>query len=100
VSGFRLAPDVEAELDAIWLYVARGSGSIDTANHLADQISEHFWQLAQHPYIGRTRNDWRPGLRSFPVDDYLIIYRIIEGDTVLILHVVHGRRDIGALFSS
>jgi hypothetical protein len=40
----------------------------------------------------------RPGLRSFPVDDYLIIHRIVEDDVVLILHVVHGSRDIHSLF--
>jgi toxin ParE1/3/4 len=98
MSGFRLAPEAEAELDDIWLYIARGSGSIDTATRVVDNISEHFWLLARHPYMGRARNDWRPGLRSFPVDDYLIIHRIAEDDVVLILHVLHGSRDVGALF--
>jgi plasmid stabilization system protein ParE len=40
--------------------------------------------------------DLRPGLRSFPVDTYIILYRI-EGEEVLILHVLDGRRDIAAL---
>jgi plasmid stabilization system protein ParE len=54
--------------------------------------------LARYPYLGRARDeDLRPGLRSFPVDDYLIIHRIVEDDVVLILHVVHGSRDIAAL---
>jgi plasmid stabilization system protein ParE len=47
-------------------------------------ITDHFWLLARHPYMGRVRNDWRPGLRSFPVDDYLIVHRIVEDDVVLI----------------
>jgi plasmid stabilization system protein ParE len=51
--------------------------------------------------MGRRRDeDLRPGLRSFPADDYVIIHRIVEGGVVLILHVVHGRRDIVALFGS
>jgi plasmid stabilization system protein ParE len=35
----------------------------------------------------------RPGTRSFPVGEYVILYRIEEGD-VLILHVVRGSRNI------
>ena len=97
MSGFRLAPEAEAKLDDIWLYIARGSGSIDTATHVVENITEHFWLLAQHPYLGRARADWRPGLRSFLADDYLIIHRVLEDEVVLILHVVHGSRDIGAL---
>jgi hypothetical protein len=42
-------------------------------------------------------NDLRPGLRSFPVLQYVIIYRI-EDEDVVILHVFHGRRDIESLF--
>jgi plasmid stabilization system protein ParE len=38
----------------------------------------------------------RPGLRSFPVDTTVILYRIV-GEDVLILHVLDGRRDIAAL---
>jgi plasmid stabilization system protein ParE len=45
--------------------------------------------------MGRRRDhDLRPGLRSFSVDDYVIIHSVAEDDVVLILHVVHGSRDI------
>jgi toxin ParE1/3/4 len=99
VSEFRLAPAAEAEFDGIWLHIARESGSIDTATRVVEKITEHFWVLAQYPYLGRARDeDLRPALRSFPVNDYLIIHRIAEDDVVLILHVVHGSRDIRALF--
>ena len=40
--------------------------------------------------------DLRPGLRSFPVGGYVIIYLVEEQD-VLILHVFRGSRDIEAL---
>ena len=49
--------------------------------------------------MGRRRDDdLRPGVRSFPEDDYVIIHRIVEDGMVLILHVVHGSRDVIALF--
>jgi hypothetical protein len=38
------------------------------------------------------------GLRSLSADDYLIIHSVAENDMVLILHVVHGSRDLLALF--
>jgi toxin ParE1/3/4 len=47
--------------------------------------------------VGRRRDDdLRPGLRSFPVGRYIIIYRV-EDDDVMILHVISGDRDIEPL---
>jgi plasmid stabilization system protein ParE len=51
--------------------------------------------------MGRRRDgDLRPGLRSLASGDYVIIHSVVEDDTVLILHVVHGSRDLGALFGN
>ena len=94
----RLAPEAEAELDNIWYYIARESGSLEIADRFVDSLTATFLLLASHPYIGRRRDDLRPGLRSFPMGNYLIVYRVEEGKNVLILHVMHGRRDIDALF--
>jgi len=93
----RLAPQVEFELDDIWYYVARESGSIKIADRLIDSITNCLYLLASHPYVGRLREDLRPGLRSFPVGQYIVIYRIDETD-VLILHVLHSHRDILRVF--
>jgi plasmid stabilization system protein ParE len=95
--GFRLLPEAEAELDGIWLYIARESGSIDTANRLIDNITDRFWLLGEYPQIGRRRDDdLRSGLRSFPVGEYVIIYRLERGEA-LILHIIRGSRDIEKL---
>ena len=99
MSGFRLAPEAEAELDEIWLYIARESGSIDVATGGAANHGS-LLALGAPPVPGRARDkDLGPGLRSFPVDDYLIIHRIAADEAVLILHIVRGRRDIMALFT-
>ena len=93
----RLSPQAEAELDNIWYYVAKESGSIGIADRLIESITERFYLLSRYPHIGRRRDhDLRPGLRSFPVGEYLIIYRA-EGEDVLILHVMRGSRNIQAL---
>ena len=55
----RLAPQVEVELDDIWYYIARDSGSIEIADRLIDSITDRFFLLGDHPYVGRLRDDLR-----------------------------------------
>ena len=38
----RVAPQAEAELDNIWYYVAKESGSVEIADRLIDSITEAF----------------------------------------------------------
>lgn len=90
----RVAPEAAADLDHIWSYIATESGNTKLADRQVDAITERFYLLSTHPRMGRERPDLRPGLRSFPVGDYIIIYRITEADDVLIMHVPHSRQDI------
>jgi toxin ParE1/3/4 len=93
-----VAPRAEADLDDIWLYVAKESGSMDVANRLIDSITDRFLFLAGFPHAGRARDrDFGIGSRSFPVGEYVIVY-CVEGEDVFILRVVHGRRDLEMLF--
>jgi len=96
--GHRLAPQAEADLDSTWYYVATASGSPEIADRLIDSIVSRFFLLATQPHMGRRRDeDLRPGIRTFPVGEYVIAYRIQRGD-VLILRVLRASRDIDALF--
>ena len=91
------SPEADADLDSIWHYIASKSGSFDTADRLIDSITRRFLLLASHPNVGRPRDeDLHPGLRSFPVGEYVIFYRVTN-DSVLILRVLRGSRDIEAL---
>jgi toxin ParE1/3/4 len=86
-------------LDGIWYYIASESGSVEIADRFIDSLTDRFYLIAKNPYIGRRRDaDLRPGLRSFPVGEYVILYRINEED-VLILHLVRGSRDLQTLLS-
>jgi toxin ParE1/3/4 len=94
----RLAPRAETDLDEIWYYVAKESGSVEIANRLIDTLTDRFFILAGFPHVGRARDDdFGPGCRSLAVGEYVIVY-CVENEEVLILRVVHGRRDLGALF--
>jgi toxin ParE1/3/4 len=74
-------------------YIAKESGNAVAADSVIDAITDRFYLLSQFPRMGRARDDLRPGLRSFPVGQYVIIYTI-EDEDVGILHVFHGRQDI------
>ena len=95
--GHRVAPQAEADLDNIWNYVAEESGSLKIADRLIESITERFYLLSRHSHIGRRRDqDLLPGLRSFPVGEFVILYRIEDAD-VVILHVFRGSRDVEGL---
>jgi toxin ParE1/3/4 len=93
----RVSPRATADLDEIWQYVAEESSDPNVAQRLVDSIADRFLVLSEYPYIGRGRPELRPGLRSHPVGSYLIFYRL-QHDDVLIVRVLHGSRDIGAIF--
>src|SRR4051794_30491556 len=99
MAEFRLSREAEADLDGTWLYLARESGSIEIANRVVDRITDHFWSLARHPYIGRARDeDLGSGLRTLPAENYIIIHRVDPDDVVLIVHIIHGSQDIYSFF--
>ncbi len=96
----RVAPEALVDLDEIWIYIAQASGSAEIASRVVDSITDRFWLLAQHPYLGRRRDeDLTPGLRSIVAEEYVIFHRVEnEGRLVLILHILHGSRDIVGFF--
>jgi plasmid stabilization system protein ParE len=62
----RLARRAEADLEDIADYIARESGSLETARRVIDSITDRFQLLAANPYIGRARDDdLGSGRRSF-----------------------------------
>jgi len=93
----RVSRQAEADLDDIWYYIATESGSVEAADSFIDSLTYRFFLLANHPYMGRARDEeLGAGSRSFTVSDYMILYRV-EGEDVWILRVLHGRRDLEVL---
>jgi toxin ParE1/3/4 len=84
------------DIDDIWRYIAAESQRTSVADRLVDAITQRFFILARNKQLGRARDDLRPGLRSFPAGAYIILYRVQNAD-VLIIRVVHSRRDIISL---
>jgi toxin ParE1/3/4 len=95
MSRYRVDPEARSDLDAIYDYIARDNPR--AAEALLDKIRTRFRLLAEQPSIGRTRPELAPRLRGLPVGNYLIFYRPTD-DGVEIARVLHGSRDIDALF--
>lgn len=89
------SPEAENDLDEIWLYIAQDNPFY--ADKLLDEIEEASLKLAQFAHMGRNRDELHFGLQSFPVGMYLIFYMPISGG-INIIRVLHGMRDIDALF--
>jgi toxin ParE1/3/4 len=95
----RLAPQARADLDAIWLYIARESNSSDTATRIVASITDKFGLLARFPFVGKSlAPDLRPNVRTLPVQRYLIFYSV-RSEELRILRVIHASRDVMAVFA-
>lgn len=95
--AYRLAPEAEADLQDIAFYLFQETGNIEVADRVIQLVAQRFDLLADHPRAGRARDDLRPGIRVFPVGDYLVLYRE-AGPDVVIVRVLHGSRDVEALY--
>ena len=88
-------PEAESDLEEMWLHIAQDSPN--AADRFIDLIEAGCLSLAQNPHMGRLRPDLRPGLRSFPVRNYLIFYMPME-DGIEIARVLSGFRDVEGMF--
>jgi toxin ParE1/3/4 len=87
----------EADLEHVYLYIARSSPR--SAERLIFLIHEKCRTLADFPLMGRERPELAPGLRSFPVHDYIIFYRPL-GTGIEVVRVLSGHQDIEAVFEA
>ena len=98
MADLHISSEAEADLDGIWLYVAEESQSIEHAELFLDRFGVFFSRLAKNPYLGRQRDEIRPGYRSFPVGSYVVFYRLVAAEEILVLRVIHGKRDLEEIF--
>jgi toxin ParE1/3/4 len=88
-------PAAEADIDDIYLHIALDN--VAAADRVVLRILSAEQRLLVFPEIGQARPDLLPGLRHWPVGNYLIFYRITD-ETLEIVRVVHGARDLPVLF--
>jgi len=91
------SPESRTDLDGIWHYYEQVAGR-NTAEKIARQIGQAVRVIEEHQLAGRSRNEVRPGLRSFAASPFVVFYRIAN-DVTEIVRVLDGRQDIDEIFS-
>jgi toxin ParE1/3/4 len=92
----RLTGPAIEDMKQIADYIATQTG-VSRADHFLRKADQKFSKIAQFPNLGRSRSEVFLGLRSLPLDSYLVLYTVSE-QSVEILRVVSGYRDLNALF--
>jgi toxin ParE1/3/4 len=95
LASVKKTPQGEEDLLEIWVYIARDNET--AANRLFDRIESTCSTLAEHPRMGQDRSELMAGLFSFPVDNYVIYYRPIDGGIEMV-RVLHGAREVRPRF--
>lgn len=88
-------PLAEEDLIDIWSYIAEESPI--QADKFLDKLQRNLEKLVVLPEMGRERPEIKKDLRSFVFKPYVIFYRKVKSG-IEIIRVLHGARDIPALF--
>jgi toxin ParE1/3/4 len=87
------SPAAEDDLIDIWFGIATALA----ADRFLDAIAARILQLATFPESGRQKPDIGAEVRALTIGNYLVLYRLAE-QRIEIVRVVHGARDVSALF--
>jgi len=89
------SPLAEQDYRDIWRYIA--ADNPDAADRLLRRMDGKLELYAEHPRMGSPRDGLAPGLRSFPVGNYVVFYRGVA-DGIELVRVLHGARNFKRLF--
>ena len=85
----------ELDLTKIWLFIARDNP--EAADRFIDKLRAQCGRLASSPNLGRPRENFAPGLRSYRIGNYFIFYFPTDSG-IEVARVLHGARDLPRLF--
>jgi len=88
----RITFAVEAGQDIEEIYASIAEDNVAAADRHRERLKRRWEQLKDQPRMGRARDDIKPGYRSVTEGAYLILYRIVSVEEVMIMRVVHGSK--------
>lgn len=91
------SPEADFDLLEIWRWGAKHFSS-EIADAHAQDILRLTANLQDAPLLGRSRDDLLGGIRSVVVYPTVVFYRVAT-DTVEIVRVVDGRKNLAAIFA-
>src|SRR5689334_4436572 len=87
---YRLTRSARENLTEVVAFTA--ADNIDAALAMYDRFEHTFALLAENPRAGLERSEIAVDLRSFPTGSYVLLYRALPGE-VLIVRIVRAARD-------
>jgi toxin ParE1/3/4 len=91
------SPEAEQDLFDIWTYLAR-EASPEIADAQLRAIDRASANLVEWPQSGRARDELASEIRSVVAAPYVVFHRV-TASAIQIVRVLHGRRDIDAIFA-
>lgn len=96
-----LRPAVKQDILRQFLYLLNMDAP-DAAARFVEAVDRTILELSRRPSIGAPQKFKSPrlaGLRRWPVDGFKIIgiYYLLREDTLRIVRILHGKRDIGLI---
>ena len=94
-----VAPEARQDLRGIRDYIARDDP--EAARRVITRLRDVARLVAGAPALGRRRPELGSELRSFVADRYVLFYRPLAGARgIELARVLHGARDVDAVFSA
>jgi len=90
-----ISPEASQDLDNIFDYFA--SNNVEAGERFVIAFEKKCEKLLQFPKMGRSYEEIESSLRGIPLDNYIILYRLIDNG-VEIVRVVSGYRNLEYLF--
>ena len=92
----RLTPEAESDLEGIGDKIAEHNPA--RAVTYVQEMRERCYRIGEFPHAWPPRPQWGEGIRITVHGTYVIVHRVRD-ETVQVLRVVHGARDLDALFA-
>jgi toxin ParE1/3/4 len=95
---FTIADSALEDLADVWTFYQQLNGE-ESAQRLIDEVFDLIEQLKVFPEMGERRDQLRRGLRKIRVHQHLIFY-VFEKNMVMVVRVLHARRDFESIFDA
>jgi toxin ParE1/3/4 len=100
VFRLRITESAATDLSRIIAYISE-EGSLTVARHFVDELRARCRSLAALDFrMGRDRSEVRPGVRGISRKSYIIFFDYPDAETLRVLRIIHGARDLPQAFHS
>lgn len=93
---YRKSLEADDDLLRIWRYIAEDNRAV--ATQFIDRLHGAMGTLVDMPGMGRPRDDLAANIRTFPLGNYLIVYREVAGG-IEVARVLSARQDYRHIFT-